>query len=61
MVIPNGYKFELFLFDAFSQLDSLGVFRIERKEEFAPVKNPTGVDSAESAREMYMAIHKEEN
>ena len=61
VVIPNGYKFELFLFDAFSQLDSLGVFRIERKEEFAPVKNPTGVDSAESAREMYMAIHKEEN
>lgn len=59
-VIPNGYKFELFLFDAFAQLDSLGILRIERTEEFAPVKNPTGIDSAESAKEMYMAIHKEE-
>lgn len=58
--IPKGYKFELFLFDAFSGLDDLGVFRIEREEEFAPVKNPTGIDSAESAREMYMKIHKEE-
>lgn len=58
--IPKGYKFELFLFDAFSGLDDLGIFRIEREEEFAPVKNPTGIDSAESAREMYMKIHKEE-
>ena len=60
VVIPEAYKFELFLFDAFSNLESLGVFRIERTEEFAPVKNPTGVDSAESAREMFMNVHKEE-
>lgn len=59
-VIPDGYKFELFLFDAFSSLDDLGILRIERTEEFAPVKNPTGVDSAQSAREMYLDIHKEE-
>lgn len=60
ITIPDGYKFELFLFDAFANLDDLGVLRIERTEEFAPVKNATGVDSAESAREMYMKIHKEE-
>jgi len=59
-IIPDAYKFELFLFDAFTSIDDLGVFRIERTEEFAPVKNATGVDSAESAREMYMEIHKEE-
>ena len=59
-MIPDGYKFELFLFDAFSCLDDLGILRIERTEEFAPVKNPVGIDSAESAREMYLNIHKEE-
>lgn len=60
VTIPDGYKFELFLFDAFSLLDDMGVLRIERTEEFAPVKNSTGIDSAESAREMYLNIHKEE-
>lgn len=59
-MIPDGYKFELFLFDAFSKLDDLGILRIERTEEFAPVKNKTGVDSAESAREMFLNVHKEE-
>ncbi len=60
-VAADGYKFERFLFDAFSCLDDMGILRVERTEEFAPVKNPTGVDSAESAREMYLNIHKEEN
>ncbi len=59
-ILPDGYKFELFLFDAFSRLDGLAVLRIERTEEFAPVKNLTGIDSAETAREMYLNIHKEE-
>ncbi len=54
---PDSYKFEMFLFDSFSMLDDIGVFRIERREEFAPVKNKTGIDSAESAREMYLNIH----
>ena len=27
-------------------------FEVEREKEFAPVKNPTGVDSVESAREL---------
>lgn len=58
--IPDGYKFELFLFDAFSCLSDLGILRIERTEEFAPVKNLTGIDSAESARELYRNIHQEE-
>lgn len=38
-------------------LDDIGIFRIERIEEFAPVKNKTGIDSAESAREMFIAIY----
>lgn len=54
---PDSYKFETFLFDSFNMLDDIGIFRIEREEEFAPVKNKTGIDSAESAREMYLAVY----
>ncbi|MBR5280083.1 MAG: UTP--glucose-1-phosphate uridylyltransferase [Clostridia bacterium] len=58
ITVPKGYKFELFLFDTFLYLDDLQVVRIERTEEFAPVKNPTGIDSAESAREMYLEFER---
>lgn len=51
---PDSYKFELFLFDCFMMLDDLGVLRIERTHEFAPVKNKTGEDSAELALQMYL-------
>lgn len=58
VTVPKGYKFELFLFDTFLYLDDLQVVRIERTEEFAPVKNPTGIDSAVSAREMYLEFER---
>lgn len=47
---PNAYKYESFIFDAFSSLDSMAVFRVKREEEFAPVKNAEGVDSPETAK-----------
>lgn len=50
---PNAYKFEAFLFDAFGELDNMIVLRGRREEEFAPVKNLEGVDSPETARELY--------
>ncbi len=50
----GGFKFELFLFDAFRALGSLKVLRVKREDEFAPVKNLTGEDSAELARQMYI-------
>lgn len=50
---PNAYKFEAFLFDAFGELDNMIVLRGKREEEFAPVKNMNGVDSPETARELY--------
>ena len=54
---PNAYKFEAFLFDAFGELDDMAIFRVKREEEFAPVKNATGVDSPETARELYKKFH----
>ena len=55
---PNAYKFEAFLFDAFNQLDDMVILRIKREEEFAPVKNKEGVDSPETARELYNNYQK---
>lgn len=49
---PNGYKFETLILDMIHLLDSCLVFEVERKREFAPIKNPTGIDSVESAREL---------
>ena len=55
---PNAYKFEAFLFDAFGELDDMVILRVKREEEFAPVKNATGVDSTETARDLYNNLHK---
>ena len=49
---PNGYKYENLVLDMIHQLDSCLPFEVEREKEFAPIKNATGVDSVESAREL---------
>lgn len=50
----NGlYKFETFTFDAFKYFDDMLIMRVERDEEFAPIKNKEGVDSPQSAKEIY--------
>ena len=58
---PNAYKFESFIFDAFNKLDDMLIFRVKREEEFAPVKNKEGVDSADTAVELYNRYHEREN
>lgn len=55
---PNAYKFEAFLFDAFSLVPEMTILRVKREEEFAPVKNATGVDSPETARQLYDNFQK---
>jgi len=52
----NGYKFETFIFDAFTQLKNMSVLRGVREEEFAPVKNMEGEDSPETARALMFAV-----
>lgn len=54
---PNAYKFEAFLFDAFSTVEDMSILRVKREEEFAPVKNAEGTDSPETARTLYKAYH----
>ncbi|OAB62183.1 hypothetical protein AY599_14660 [Leptolyngbya valderiana BDU 20041] len=49
---PNAVKLERFVFDAIPVAKTSMVLRVERDREFAPTKNPTGVDSVESARHM---------
>ena len=49
---PNGYKFEQLVLDMIHELDSCLPYEVERNKEFAPIKNKTGVDSVESAREL---------
>ena len=52
---PNGVKLESFIFDALALAGKTLVLEGNRAEMFAPTKNPTGVDSVESCREMLIA------
>ena len=56
---PNAYKFEAFIFDAFSIADNMSILRVKREEEFAPVKNAdsAGVDCPRTARELYKKFY----
>ncbi len=47
---PNAVKLEMFVFDALPLADRTLILESRRAEVFSPVKNATGVDSAESAR-----------
>ncbi len=49
---PNGYKFENLVLDMIHKLDTCLPFEVVREREFAPIKNKTGIDSVESAREL---------
>lgn len=49
---PNGYKYETLILDMIKMLDSCCAYEVVREKEFAPIKNLTGVDSVESAREL---------
>ena len=40
------------MLDMIHMMDNCLSFEVEREKEFAPIKNATGVDSLESAREL---------
>ena len=49
---PNGYKFETLVLDMVEMMDNCVPYEVVREHEFAPIKNKTGKDSLESAREL---------
>ena len=49
---PNGYKFEQLVLDMIHDLKSCLPFEVIREKEFAPIKNATGADSVDTAREL---------
>lgn len=48
----NGRKFEALAVDLIKLMGSVLPYEVIREKEFAPIKNKTGVDSVESAREL---------
>ncbi len=50
---PNGYKFELFIFDIFPAFAGMSVLEVAREMAFAPVKNATGEDSPLTAKALF--------
>lgn len=50
---PNIYKFEKFVFDAFSYFDDMFLLRVEASKEFAPIKDFNGPHNPEVAKKMY--------
>jgi len=49
---PNAVKLERFVFDALPLARNSVVLQTRRSEEFAPVKNATGTDSPQTAKDM---------
>ena len=50
---PNTFKFETFIFDAFSLFDDIELLRVEENDEFAPIKDFNGIYNPENAKDLY--------
>lgn len=48
---PNGYKFEMFVFDALPFAKNPVIIETAREDDFSPVKNAEGVDSPQTCRD----------
>lgn len=55
--VPNAFKFETFIFDSFNYVNEVGLLRGERLKIFAPIKNATGLDSPETASQLYLKYY----
>lgn len=51
----NAVKLERFVFDALAMCSASIVLETDRQEEFAPIKNATGVDSVDTCRQIQTA------
>ena len=48
----NGYKFETLVLDMIHDMDNCLAYEVVREKEFAPIKNKTGVDSVDTAKDL---------
>lgn len=48
----NGYKFETLVLDMIHMMDNCLAYEVIREKEFAPIKNKTGVDSVDTAKDL---------
>ncbi len=55
----DGVKFETFVFDAMGQAERCVVLEVDRRREFAPIKNAEGEDSPESSRRAQTEVFAE--
>ncbi len=53
----NAVKLERFVFDAMSMARQPAILQVDRASQFAPIKNATGVDSAESSRRIQSDVY----
>jgi UDP-N-acetylglucosamine/UDP-N-acetylgalactosamine diphosphorylase len=54
----KGYKFEKFVFDALPLARKDVILETAREEEFAPIKNAEGIDSAASSAELMSNLYR---
>ena len=58
---PNTFKFENFIFDAFAYFDDMLLLRVNENEEFAPIKDFTGIYNPDTAIEKYNNYYNKKN
>lgn len=56
---PNAFKFERFIFDVLPEARKALVVEADRKREFAPLKNATGVHSADDVKRSLVAVFRD--
>ena len=50
----RSYKFETFIFDSFRFFDNITLLRVQEEKEFAPIKDPVGIYSPDTATKLYL-------
>jgi UDP-N-acetylglucosamine/UDP-N-acetylgalactosamine diphosphorylase len=55
---PNARKHERFVFDALSAASAGAALEVRREDEYAPIKNPSGCLSPQSARRALVACYR---